>query len=72
MDVGQSKQMTPSTKKQANLAKSTSLYEQAAIRGPPVSRLMCVVKGQRRIRIGDRERQRYLEGTYSAVKGDLP
>lgn len=64
MDVGQSKHTTPSTKQQANQAKSILLWEQTAISGPPVSRLTWVVKGpeknQELPKNRSRERQRYL------------
>lgn len=64
MNVGQSKHTTPSTKQQANQAKSISLWEQTAISGPPVSRLRWVVKGpeenQELHKNRGRERQRYL------------
>ena len=43
--VGQFKQVTPSTKKQANQGKSISLCEKTASKGPTVNRLMWVVKG---------------------------
>ena len=46
VDTGQSKQMTHSTKKQANQGKSTSPCEQPAMWGTPVSRMNWVTKGQ--------------------------
>ena len=71
VDTGQSKQMTHSTKKQANQGKSTSPCEQPAMWGTPVNSMNWVTKGQEKNQklYRTRGRKSWREGRYSEARG---